>query len=292
MSNKKPMRTMRKMRIIRKTKMTNKKYNKNHRYTRYKNRLMGGNSLSNDNNANQIMNEVKKERKFDIPSLGNIPIFKKTGELAEGLTLKGVERMGTLLGINLSDSRSVNEKLDQIKLALSDPKNKEKIKEVVGEAAKLGSVAVEAASPFIQPLVNKSIAVGTEAISKIGESAVKIALNTATEIPIAGIVVGTVRSLSNAGEALAAASSAASEVVTASSDTINAATKNFERLMKEKMNSVNRINESVNKFQQPFNGRENMQLPSTQMQTQKLTGGNMSKYKMNKVNNYTRKLYK
>ena len=282
MTNKKTIRKMRKMRIIRKTKMTNKNYNKNNKYHRYKNRLIGGNSLSNDNNSSQIMNEVKKERKFNIASLGNIPVFKKTGELAEGLTLKGVERMGSLLGINLSDSRNVNEKLDQIKMALSDPKNKEKIKEIFSEAAKVGAVAVEAASPFIQPLVNKSIAVGTEAMSKIGESAVKIALNTAEEIPVAGVVIGTVRSLSNAGEAFAAASSAASEVVTASSDTINAATKNFERLMKEKMNSVNRINDSLNKFQQPFNGRGNMQFPSPQMQMQKITGGNTRKYRRNK----------
>jgi len=257
-------------RIMRKTKKNNKNYNKNHKYTRYKNRLIGGGSSSNNNNANEIMNEVKKERKSNNINLGNIHVLRKTGELAEGLTLKGVERIGTLAGINLSDSRSVNEKLDQIKFALSDPKNKEKIKDVVSEAAKVGAVAVEAASPFIQPLVNKSIAVGTEAMSKIGESAVKIALNTAEEIPIAGVMIGTVRSLSNAGEALAAASSAASEVVTASSDTINAATKNFQRLMKEKMSSVNRINDSLNKFQQPFNG-------------QKKTGGGITrKYRRNK----------
>jgi hypothetical protein len=285
MSNKRKMRTMRKMRTIRKTKKNNKNYNKNHKYTHYKkkNILTGGNVLSNDNNAGQIMNEVKNERKFNIASLGNIPIFKKSSELAEGLTVKGVERVGSLLGVNLSDSRSVNEKLDQIKFALADPENKEKVKEIVSQAAEVGAVALEAASPFIQPLVNKSIAVGTEAMSKISESAVKIALNTAEEIPVAGVVIGTVRSLSNAGEAFAAASSAASQVVAASSDTINAATKNFERLMKEKMNSVNRINESVNKFQQPFNGQKIMQLPSPQIQMQKLTGG---------VKNYTRKLHK
>jgi hypothetical protein len=285
MNNKKTMRIIRKtIGITRKTKRTNKNY----RCTKYKNRLICGGSLTNEKNennanANEIMNEVKKERKFNAASLGSIPVIKKTGELAEGLTLKGVDKLGTLLGINFSDSRSVNEKLDQIKLALADPKNKEKIKDIVSEAAKVGAIAVEAASPFIQPLVNKSIAVGSEAMSKIGEAAVKIGLNTAEEIPGVGIVIGTVRSLSNAGEAIAAASSAASEVVTASSDTINAATKNFERLMKEKMNSMNRINDSLDKFQQPFNGQKIMQLPAPQMQMQKLMrGGNTRKYRMNK----------
>jgi hypothetical protein len=283
MSNKKPMRTMRKMRIIRKTKMTNK----NHRYTRYKNRIIGGDSLSNNNNATQIMNEVKKERKFNIASLGNIPMFKKTSELAEGLTIKGIEHLGILLGVDLSNSQSINEKLAQIKVALADPKNKEKIKEIVSEAAKVGAVAIEAASPFIKPLVDKTVEVGSDALTKMSEAAVKIGLNTAEEIPGVGIVIGTVRSLSNAGEAFAAATNAASEVVTTTSDSINAATKNFERLMKEKMDSVNRINDSLNKFQQPFNGQKIMQLPSPQIQMQKqmqkLTrGGNTRKYRRNK----------
>jgi hypothetical protein len=284
MSNKKTMRKMRKMRTMRTMRKT-KMINKNHRYTRYKNRLIGGNSLSNDNNASQIMNEVKNERKFNIASLGNIPMLKKTSELAEGLTIKGIEHLGILLGVDLSNSQSINEKLAQIKIALADPKNKEKIKEIVSEAAKVGAVAIEAASPFIKPLVDKTVELGSDALTKMSEAAVKIGLNTAEEIPGVGVVIGTVRSLSNAGEAFAAASSAASEVVTTTSDSINAATKNFERLMKEKMNSVNRINDSLNKFQQPFNGQKIMQLPSPKMPMpmQKITGG---------VKNYTRKLHK
>jgi hypothetical protein len=283
MSNKKTMRKMRKIRTMRRMRKT-KMINKNHKYTQYKNRLIGGNSLSNDNNASQIMNEVKKERKFNIASLGNIPMFKKSSELAEGLTIKGIEHLGILLGVDLSNTQSINEKLTQIKIALADPKNKEKVKEIVSEAAKVGAVAIEAASPFIKPLLDKSVELGSDALTKMSEAAVKIGLNTAEEIPGVGVVIGTVRSLSNAGEAFAAATNAASEVVTTTSDSINAATKNFERLMKEKMNSVNRINESLNKFQQPFNGQKIMQLPSSpQMPMQKITGG---------VKNYTRKLHK
>jgi hypothetical protein len=228
------------------------------------------------------MNEVKKERKFNM-DLGNIPMFKKSSELAEGLTIKGIEHLGILLGVDLSNTQSINEKLNQIKIALADPKNKEKVKEIVSEAAKVGAVAIEAASPFIKPLLDKTVELGSDALTKMSEAAVKIGLNTAEEIPGVGVVIGTVRSLSNAGEAFAAATNAASEVVTTTSDSINAATKNFERLMKEKMNSVNRINDSLNKFQQPFNGQKFMQLPSPQMSMQKITGGgNTRKYRRNK----------
>ena len=209
------------------------------------------------NQSTEIMNEVKKEREFN---LGDSTILDKTGELAEGVAVKSLEGVGNLIGVDLSDSQNTGEKLEEIKTALSDPQNKEKVKEIISEAADVGAVAIEAASPFIKPLVEKSINVGSEALSKMGESAVKIGLNTAEEIPGVGVLIGTVRSLSNAGEAVMAATNAAGEVVTASSDSINAATKNFERLMKEKQNSLNRINDSVNKFTNSSNIPQSPQL--------------------------------
>ena len=107
---------------------------------------------------------------------------------------------------------------------------------------------LEAAGPFLEQLVDKSIKIGSESITKIAEAAVKVALNTAEEIPVAGIVIGMVRSLSNAGEAALAATNATNQMITSTSNTINAASKNYERLIKEKMNSENRINKSVTNF--------------------------------------------
>jgi hypothetical protein len=78
-------------------------------------------------------------------------------------------------------------------------------------------------------------------------------LNTTQAIPGVGVVLGTARSLSNVGEAFLAASGAASQIVTASSDTINATSKNFQQLMKEKMNTVNRVSKSLDNFQSPVN---------------------------------------
>jgi hypothetical protein len=264
MTNKKIMSVIKnnKTRKIQKIYKFNNKKTKCHKYRHYKNRLVGGNDLSNDKTANEIMNEVKNERKMKFASLGNLststfktdnfPILKKTTDLLEGLTIKGLDHLAILLGVDFSNSQSISNKLEQIKAAINDPKNKEKVREIVNEAAQVGAVAIEAAEPFIKPLVDKTTELGNEALSKIGESAVKIGLNTAEEIPGVGVVLGTVRSLSDAGEAFLAASNAANEVITTTSDSINAATKNFERLMKEKMDGLNRINDSVNKFQQPF----------------------------------------
>jgi hypothetical protein len=262
------------------------KNNKKTKHSKYKHKLIGGDDLPNDKTANEIMNEVKNERKFNFASLGNLstsklgnfPVIKKTTDLLEGLTVKGIDHLAILLGVDFSNANSINDKLEQIKAVITDPRNKEKVKEIINEAAKVGAVAIEAADPFIKPLVDKTVKLGQEALSKLGESAVKIGLNTAEEIPGVGVVLGTVRSLSDAGEALLAASNAANEVVTTTSDSINAATKNFERLMKEKMDSLNRINDSVNKFKQPFN-RENIVSRPMSMPMSKLSGGKTRKYR-------------
>jgi hypothetical protein len=270
------MTTKKRMRIKKTRKVNeNKKKTRRHKFIR-KTRLMGGDNLTTDNKADEIMDEVKKEREFKLNfNLGDYPVIKKSRELAEGLTIKGIEHLGILLGVDLSSSQSINEKLEKIRAALADPKNKEKVREIVSEAAKVGTVAIEAASPFIKPLIDKTVDVGSEALSKMGESAVKIGLNTAEEIPGIGVVLGTVRSLNDAGEAMIAASNAASEVVTTTSDSINAATKNFERLMKEKMQGLNRINESVNKFQKPFNRDQLSSMAPTKLTN--LRGGNKRK---------------
>lgn len=224
------------------------KYNKNKTY-----RLLGG-KLSKVNDANTfetIMDKVKNERNNSF-NLGNLPILKESTHLAEGLLLKGIEHIGNLFDIDLSQSDDVSEKLDKIKITLSDPKNKEKIRAILSEASIVGEIAIEAASPFIKPLVDKTIEVGSDAVSKVGKSVVKIGINTAEEIPVIGLVIAIIRSLSNAGEAFLATTNAASQIVTTTTDSINATTKNFDRLIKEKMQGINRVNSSLKDFQRPI----------------------------------------
>jgi hypothetical protein len=220
-----------------KTRKNRKKFKKN---------IHGGEDKEND-----IMDQVKKERDI-VFNLGELPVVTKASNLLSGLTIKGIERFGLLLGLDLSNTENFGEKLDQIKNALMDSKNREKIREIIEELANTGAIMLEAAGPFLQQFVDKSIKIGTNSFSKIAEAAVKITLNTAEEIPGVGVIIGIVRSLSNAGEAALAASNAATQMVATASDTINAASKNYEKLIKEKMNSVNRINNSVTNFNKPM----------------------------------------
>lgn len=232
---------------------TKKRLYKKHKKRKYNSTIKYVGGIGNLNNStetsNELLNEVKKEHELNISTA---PILQKMSELAEGVALKTIENIGMLLGVDLSNPQDVNGNLDKIKLALSNPETKEKIRSIVGQMSEILVVALEAASPFIEPLMNKTFEVGTDALSQMGESGVKIALNTAEEIPGVGVLIGTIRSLSSAMEAFLAGVNAGDEVITSSSDSINAAVRNFKQIMNDKQNSLNRINNSVNNFQNNF----------------------------------------
>jgi len=184
----------------------------------------------------QIKQEVKEEK--------NSNILGKSSEFAEGVAANAIENVGNLIGIDLDDPNLVEE-------------NKEKIKQISENAAEIGSIVAESVEPFTKPLIDKTIKAGTEAASKIGEAGVKVALNTATEIPGVGIIVGSIRSLSNIGDAIVSSVNAGSEVVTSASDTINASVKNFDRLIKEKGDVLNRTKASIDEFTGGFKTKKN-----------------------------------
>lgn len=208
--------------------------------------------------SKEIMEKVKDENKMDMSSLspdlnlGDSTILQKTSDLTEGVTVNAIESTGNLLGVDLSNPEETSQKLDDIKENITSPENIEKMTEIVGEAATLGNIAMEAAEPFTTPMINKSAEVIEEAGSKIGKAGVNIILNTAEEIPGVGILIGTVRTISKIGEAGLAATNAASELVTTSSNTINATSKNFDELIKEKEDVVKRTDDSVKEFEDPL----------------------------------------
>uniref|UniRef100_A0A6C0LN02 Uncharacterized protein n=1 Tax=viral metagenome TaxID=1070528 RepID=A0A6C0LN02_9ZZZZ len=178
-------------------------------------------------------------------------IAKRSITLIDGVALNTLEKSGDLLGVDLTNPEQTQQKLAEIKTNITDPKTQEKVKEILGSAAELGGVAIEATKPFLDPLIETVNEKSKEVLSKAGETGVKVLLNTAEEIPGVGVVLGTIRSASNIGEAITATANATSEVVTTTSDTINAASKNFEQMMKEKENVVNRTQESINKYEDP-----------------------------------------
>ena len=194
------------------------------------------------------MEQVKSERKMD---LGKLEIVQKVQNLLSGLFLKATDNIAKLANIDINDSSSIDQKLDKIKNILLNPENKEKVKKIISELSTQGIIAIQAASPFLQEFLDKGIVIGTKTLSEIGESIVKIGFNTATEIPGVGILVGTIRSIGNAGDAITASTNAAAQLVTNYSDALNGSLINFNKLSQENSDRLNNINKSINEFKQP-----------------------------------------
>jgi hypothetical protein len=204
----------------------------------------------------KIKEEVEAEKTIHLPSLG-LPdstevvsgtqealsnaaeategILATTGDLIEGATINTLEGVGELVGVDLTDPHLAEE-------------NKEKIQEITKNAAEIGTVALEAAAPFTDKLIDDSVEASGHALSKMGEAGVKVLLNTAEEIPGVGIIIGTLRSADAIGKAVLSSVNAGSEVIESSSDTLNATLKNFDRLMEEKEETENRVKASIDEF--------------------------------------------
>lgn len=222
--------------------------------------------------ADELKKKIEEEHSLSnlLPDfgLGDSEVMDKVVDLSEGLAIKTIDNTAEILGIDLNNSENFKEKLEDIKNVLGDPKNKELMKDVVSNFADVGVVALEAAKPFTNDLIeeisDKLKVVGNE----FGETGVKVALNTLEEIPGYGIIIGTIRSASNIGEAILASTNATAEVVTKTSDTINASLQNFDNLLKEKGDLIDRTTESINKFS------ENMKsMPSSIPTTPSVVGG-------------------
>ena len=230
--------------------------------------------------ADELTKKIEAEHSLSnfLPdmNLGDSKVMQKVVDLSEALAIKTIDNTSEFLNIDLKDSEQLQKRLEEIKIVLNDPKNKELMREVVANFAQVGIVALDAAKPFIDDLIEEIFEKLKVVGNEFGEAGVKIALNTLEEIPGYGVIIGTIRSASNAAEAVLASSNAFSEVVTKTSDTINASVQNFDKLMKEKGDLINRTTESINKFS------ENMKSMPTNINTNSVGGTRKHKKNNNK----------
>lgn len=207
------------------------------------NKVSNENKESNETNSNAI-DEIKKQVQEEKNlHLGDNNILAKTGDLAQGVAVNAVDKVGDFLGVDLDDPNFAE-------------KNKEQLKHISENAAEIGNVVVESVEPFTKPLIDKSLKASGKILSDVGETGVKVLLNTAEEIPGAGIIIGSLRSLGSIGDAVVSSVNAGSEVISSSADTINASVKNFDRLIKEKEEIANRTKASINEFTGGFKSRK------------------------------------
>ena len=222
--------------------------------------IIGGNAEQED--SKEEIEEIKKkvaEENANLESTSIKEMACKTNEhisdgvelvgtAATGIAVNTIDAVGQLSGVDITDSKEVNEKLDDIKETLSNPEAQQKLGEIIGETAEVAGIAIEASKPFIDPLIDVTAEKLETTGSKFGEAGVKIVLNTLEEIPFYGVLVGTARSFSAAGDAIISSINAGSEVTKASADALNASAKNFDKLMNERKDVTERTNDKIDNF--------------------------------------------
>jgi hypothetical protein len=265
----------------------NRKYRKKNKSIK----VGGGDDAELEELTKKIKDDHSLSNLLPNLNLGDSKVIKRIVELSEGLAIKSIDKTSEFLNVDLNDSESFRKRLEELKAVLNDPKNKELMREVIANFAQVGIVALDAAKPFIDDLITEIFEKLKIVGSEFGEAGVKIALNTIEEIPGYGVIIGTIRSASNAAEAVLASSNAFSEVVTKTSDTINASLQNFDKLMKEKGDLINRTTDSINKFSENIKSMPNniSSTSSTSLPNKSsLSSGGSKKHK--KINNKSKKV--
>lgn len=187
-------------------------------------RLRGGQSAKQE--------ELAEEIKDDHPGLVG-PAVNLVSSTANNVASAAITGASSLLGVNLASKDSVNNALEKEIKILSDPETKEHIQEVVGEGAEILATSLEAAQPAINQMLETTTEAVEKSAEKIGNAGINIALNTLEEIPMLGVLVGTIRSVDKAIAAGQSVVNAGSEIVTASGDAVNQVTHNIEDATKK-----------------------------------------------------------
>jgi hypothetical protein len=161
------------------------------------------------------------------------PAVNLVSSTANNVASAAITGASDLLGVNLASTDSVNNALEKEIKVLSDPETKEHIQEVIGEGAQVLATGLEAAQPAINQLVETTTEAVEKSAEKIGNAGVNIALNTLEEIPMLGVLVGTIRSVDKAIAAGQSVVNAGSEIITAEGDAINQITQNISDATKK-----------------------------------------------------------
>ena len=184
------------------------------------------------------------QRAYDNPGF-----FGKLGQVVKKGLLNAIDNTGNYVGVNLQSPNEITNQLMAVKKTLENTTN-------LQEIAIIGSLVLEASMPFIEPLVNKIIFYGEEAGERIGKAIVSVILNTLEAIPIYGILVGTIRSFNTIVVTILSSINTAALTINEIRDTVQFTMDEFEGLKKEYMyqlqkqreKSVNRIQNSIQKF--------------------------------------------
>ena len=142
----------------------------------------------------------------------------------------------------------IENKVLMLNSLLQEPKLREKIKEAIGTTADdiklLINETIDKTEPILVEFINKTGDVAVKTLPKILDDMIQIALNTAEEIPLLGIVIGMLRDVDNGIKAIGKTSKMAEEVIGIGIDIYNKNVRGIQTSFYEEPN--NPVNNPVN----------------------------------------------
>lgn len=205
------------------------------------------NNLTLENQSLQELQKIKDERLAKSSA-----VLSSVTNAAKGVAANALETVGDKLGVDIKNPQGIDNALDNIKNAVTNPENVKKTAEILKGLAQNASVYYEAVEPLIDPMADKFLEVSSKAAKKAGETATVVLSNAVKEIPGVGLAYSLVQDASKIGEAASAATNAFAEFTTTASDSAVVFKQNLEKLKAEKAAIEARTNETLNQFQNPL----------------------------------------
>ena len=225
-------------------------------------------------NATEIIGDVK-----DVVDKGSAAVLENINDVLES------PKVGETLTEAATETAEIGEKLlETFNEKLSTPELKEETKIALDNVADYADIAVEALDEPINKAVDELNEAGTKAASGAISGLVKVGTDALAAVPGAGAVIEVGKIVNDASRAVGDVASAASEATSTISKVVEETSKNidegldkleekkesmtnsltppdlnlkpemsFNKLNKEGLNVSNRVDKSINQFENPVN---------------------------------------
>ena len=168
------------------------------------------------------------------------------GELNKKLDSPEVKETVTqAIGNTVEIAKDIVEKANE---KLNNPEFVGEIAEATRNVSNAAATVIEAAEPAINQVIDQTSQIGEQMLSKVGDSAVNIALNTAEAVPGVGAGIGLIRDIDKAAVAGEAIVEAGMKTATSFADGIAKTEDAIKKKMEEAKTIANRTNQGINAF--------------------------------------------
>ena len=153
------------------------------------------------------------------------------------------EAVGNAVGIVKDIVGSANEKLN-------DPEFIEEAKKMAEKVSNDASIILEAADPAINKVIDQTSEIAATMGTRLGDSAVNIALNTAEAVPGVGVAIGFARDVDSVAKAGEAVINATANTTTSIVEGVQESEKALQEKIKATKDIQSRTTQHMNQFHQ------------------------------------------